>query len=115
MLQAFTRIAGPLQALLGAAGAAAPAAAGALGTGTGGSVINLLSGAALSYLGFKGSPGAQRSGALVLGIVNTLVGVLNAAGVHQIAGFPLSEGNVAMAVNLIIGIWGLLAGFTGKK
>jgi hypothetical protein len=115
MLKELTRIAGPLQALVGVAGAAAPGAAAALGTGMGGNAVNVISGAVLSYLGYKGSPGAQRSGAQVLGVVNLLVGVLNAAGVHQIAGFPLSEGNVAMAVNLVIGVWGLVAGFTGKK
>jgi hypothetical protein len=81
----------------------------------GGSAINVISGAVLGYLGYKGSPGAQRSGAQILGVVNVLVGALNAAGVHQIAGLPLSEGNVAMAVNFVIGIWGLVAGFTGKK
>jgi len=40
--------------------------------------------------------------------------VLAAAGVSQIAGIPLSSGNVAMAINFAIGIWGLAAGFMKK-
>jgi hypothetical protein len=115
MLQTFLKYAGPIQAALGAGGAAVPALAGALGTGMGGNLVNLASGAIASYLGYKGAPAAQRNGARILGIANTLVGVLAAAGVSQVAGITLSQGNVAMAINLIIGIWGLLAGFMKQK
>ena len=115
MLQTFLKFAGPLQAALGAGGAAVPALAGALGTGMGGNLVNLASGAVASYLGYKGAPAAQVNGAKFLGIANTLVGVLGAAGVTQIAGFSLNSGNVAMAINLIIGIWGLAAGFMKQK
>jgi hypothetical protein len=114
MLQTFLKFAGPLQAALGAGGAAVPALAGALGTGMGGNVVNLASGAIASYLGFQGSPAAQANGAKFLGVANTLVGVLGAAGINQIAGIPLSSGNVSMAINLGIGIWGLAAGFMKK-
>jgi hypothetical protein len=114
MLQAFLKLAGPLQAALGAGGVAVPALAGALGTGLGGNVVNLASGAIASYLGFQGSPAAQQNGARFLGIANTLVGVLGAAGINQVAGITLSQGNVAMAINLGIGIWGLVAGFMKK-
>ena len=44
-----------------------------------------------------------------------LVGVLAAAGVNQIAGFSLNQGNIAMAINLIVGVWGLVAGFMKQK
>jgi len=115
MLQAFLKFAGPLQAALGAGGAAVPAVAGALGTGMGGNLVNLASGAIASYLGFQGKPAVQANGAKFLGIANTLVGVLAAAGVNQLAGIPLSSGNVAMAINLAIGIWGLVAGFMKQK
>ena len=43
------------------------------------------------------------------------MGVLNAAGVNQIAGFALNQGNVAMAISFIIGIWGVVAGFMKPK
>jgi hypothetical protein len=115
MLQAFLKYAGPLQAALGAGGAAVPALATALGTGMGGNVVNLASGAVASYLGYKGSPGAQVQGARFLGIANTLVGVLGAAGINQIGGIALSQGNVATAISLIVGIWGLAAGFMKKS
>jgi hypothetical protein len=115
MLQTFLKFAGPLQAALGAGGAAVPALAGALGTGMGGNLVNLASGAALSYLGFQGAPAAQANGAKFLGIANTLVGVMGAAGVTQIGGMALSSGNVSTAISLIIGIWGLAAGFMNKK
>ena len=115
MLQTFLKFAGPLQAALGAGGAAVPALAGALGTGMGGNLVNLASGAVASYLGFQGAPAAQANGAKFLGVANTLVGVLGAAGVNQIAGFSLNQGNVAMAINLIIGVWGLAAGFMKQK
>ena len=44
-----------------------------------------------------------------------LVGVLNALGVRELAGFPTNEGNVATVVNLGLGAWELLAGFMAKK
>ena len=115
MLQTFLKFAGPLQAALGAGGAAVPALAGALGTGMGGNLVNLASGAVASYLGFQGAPAAQANGAKFLGVANTLVGVLGAAGVTQIAGFSLNVGTVAMAINFIVGIWGLAAGFMKQK
>lgn len=115
MLQSFLKFAGPVQAVLGAGGAAVPALAGALGTGMGGNLVNLASGAIASYLGFRGAPAAQQRGAQFLGIANVLVGVLGAAGVNQIAGFSLNQGNIAMAINLIVGIWGLAAGFMKQK
>ncbi len=115
MLQTFLKFAGPIQAALGAGGAALPDLAGALGTGMGGNLVNLASGAVASYLGFQGAPAAQQRGAQFLGIANTLVGVLAAAGVDQIAGISLSQGNVAMAINFVVGLWGLAAGFMKQK
>ena len=114
MQEAFLKFAGPIQAALGAGGAAVPALAGALGTGMGGNLVNLASGAVASYLGFQGTPAAQVNGARFLGVANTLVGVLAAAGINQVAGITLSSGNVAMAINFAIGIWGLVAGFMKK-
>lgn len=115
MLQTFLKLAGPLQALLGAGGAAVPALAGAIGAGAGGNLVNLASGAVASYLGFQGSPSAQANGAKFLGVANTLVGVLGAAGVNQVAGFSINQGSVATAISLIVGVWGLVAGFVKKQ
>jgi hypothetical protein len=115
MLDSFTKYAGILQTLIGLAGAASPDVASALGTGSGTNGLNVLSGALLSYLGFKGSPGAQASGALGIGGVNALVGVLGMLGIDNVAGIPLNATVVGNLINLAIGVWGLLAGFTGKK
>lgn len=112
MLQTFLKLAGPLQGLLGVGGAAVPALGAALGTGTGGNLVNILSGAAASYLGFQGAPAAQQRGAQFLGAANMVVGLLGAAGVHEIAGFSLNAGTVSTVISLAIGIWGLIAGFT---
>jgi hypothetical protein len=48
-------------------------------------------------------------------VANTLVGVLGAAGVNQVAGIGLNQSNVATAISLIVGIWGLVAGFMKKQ
>lgn len=113
MLQAFTRYAGILQALLGVIGATAPGVA-PLGAGTGGSIFNILSGAALSYLGFKGTANQQRTGALGIGTVNAIVGVLGMIGLREVAGIELHAGNVSMILNLAIGAWGIIAGLMKK-
>jgi hypothetical protein len=113
MLQSFTKYAGIAQTLIGVLGASGFSPA--LGAGTGGSVFNVLSGAALSYLGFKGTPSQQKSGALGIGAANAIVGVLGMMGMTSIAGIPLNAGTVASVVNLAIGAWGVYAGMTAKK
>jgi len=115
MLGSFTKYAGILQTLIGLAGAASPGVAQALGTGMGTNGLNVLSGAALSYLGFQGSPAAQSTGALGIGGINALVGVLGLLGINSVAGIPLNATVVGNAINLGIGAWGLVAGFAGKK
>ena len=114
MLKAFSKYGGVIQAILGAAGTAAPSIAGTLGTSSGGSIFNLLSGAALGYLGFKGTESQQKAGALGIGGLNAIVGLLSAFGVTSIAGITLNEGTVGIIINLAIGAWGLLAGLKKK-
>src|SRR5262249_48730436 len=111
MVESFARIAGPLQAALGAVTAASPEAAAALGAGSGASGLNVLSGAALSVLGFKGSENAQRSGSQILGGANLVVGVLGLLGIDQIAGVPMNAAILGNVISIGIGIWGLVAGF----
>ena len=86
-----------------------------LGTQSGGNIFNILSGAALSYLGFQGTAANQRTGAQVIGGLNGLVGLLGAFGVTNLLGIPLSEGLLSTIVNLAIGAWGLYAGFAKKS
>jgi hypothetical protein len=116
MLKNFTKYAGVVQALIGLLGQFAPNLLGSLmGTqAAGGNIFNILSGAALSYLGFKGSEGTQRTGAQVVGGLNGLVGLLGAFGVNNLAGLQMNDGWGSTIVNLLIGAWGLYSGFVKK-
>lgn len=109
MAQMFSKYAGLIQLALGLLSQFVPAVGGMLNAGAGGNIFNMLSGAALSYLGFKGSPSGQRTGAQVVGGLNALVGVLGASGL--VPGLQLNEGMIANVVNLAIGAWGLYSGF----
>src|SRR5262245_63981800 len=86
MVDMFAKVAGPLQAALGVLTAASPQAAAAVGAGAGASGFNVLSGAALSYLGWKGGDANLRTGSQALAGLNLLVGVLGLLGVSQVAG-----------------------------
>jgi hypothetical protein len=114
MVGAFAKFAGPLQALLGLLTAASPAAAAAVGAGSGASAFNVVSGAALSVLGWKASESALRSGSQALGGVNLLVGVLGLLGIESVAGLPMNASILGNAINVGIGIWGLISGFTAR-
>jgi len=115
MTQTFTKVAGVAQTAIGLLGQFVPAAGSMLGAdATGGNVFNVLSGAALSYLGFKGTESNQRMGAQGIGGLNALVGLLGAFGVTSVAGIQLNQGMVSTIVNLLIGAWGLYSGFAKK-
>lgn len=113
MLQNLMKYIGPIQGLLGVGGAAG--VANVLGSAAGGNIFNILSGAAFSYLGFKGSEKAQRTGALGIGGVNAIVGLLGAFGMNNIAGIALNESTLSWIVNLAIGAWGIISGLMKKK
>jgi hypothetical protein len=114
MLQMFSKYAGVIQGVLGAVGTASPSIGASLGTAQGGSIFNLISGAALSYLGFQGNEGQQKMGAIGIGGVNAVVGLLSAFGVHTIGGVTLTEGTIGTIINLAVGAWGLVAGLKKK-
>jgi len=118
MVQTFSKYAGVAQTAIGLLGQFVPGVgsmlSGAEAGATGGNLFNILSGAALSYLGFKGSESNQMMGAKAIGGVNALVGLLSAFGVNSLFGLQLNQGMLSMIVNLIIGAWGLYAGFAKK-
>ena len=114
MLQSFTKYAGVAQTLIGLLGQFAPGVGAMLGTGAGGNVFNILSGAALSYLGFKGTQSQQAMGAKTIGGLNAVVGLLGALGIKSLLGMPLNEGVISTVINLAIGAWGLYSGFAKK-
>ena len=115
MAQAFSKVAGIIQLVLGLVGQFAPGIASTLGTGTGGNVFNIISGGVLSYLGMKGTESGQRTGAQVMGGLNGLVGLLGVLGINNLAGMTMNQGMGGNIVNLLIGAWGLYAGFAGRK
>jgi hypothetical protein len=83
MAQNFAKYAGIIQLLIGALGQFVPGIGSMLGAQTGGNMFNMLSGAALGYLGMKGSEGAAQTGAKVVGGLNGLVGLLGALGINN--------------------------------
>ncbi len=115
MLKTFTQYGGIAQTAIGLLSQFAPGVGSALGAqAAGGNVFNMLSGAALSYLGFKGNDSTQRTGALGIGGVNAIVGLLGMFGVNNLFGLQLNEGMVSNIINLAIGAWGLFAGLSKK-
>jgi hypothetical protein len=121
MLQNFTRYAGLVQFALGVLSQFIPSLGSMLGASEatggilgGGNLINILSGAALSYLGLRGSENAQRTGAQGLGGLNGLVGLLGVFGVGNLGGLQLTNGWGTIIVNLLVGAWGLYSGFAKK-
>jgi hypothetical protein len=115
MVQTFSKVAGIVQLVLGLVGQFAPGIASTLGSGAGGNIFNILSGGVLSYLGTKGTESGQRTGAQVVGGLNGLVGLLGALGVNNLAGIPMNPGMGANIINILIGAWGLWAGFASQK
>jgi hypothetical protein len=117
MLKNFTKYAGVVQTLIGLGSQFVPSIGPMLGAeATGGNIFNILSGAALSYLGFKGSDSAQRTGAQAIGGLNGLVGLLGFIKPDLLAGLGLNlnSGTLSNIINLAIAAWGLYAGFAKK-
>jgi hypothetical protein len=115
MVQTFSKVAGIVQLVLGLVSQFVPGIASALGSGTGGSIFNIVSGGILAYLGTRGTEAGQRTGAQVLGGLNGLVGLLGALGVNNLAGMQMNQGLGANIINLLIGAWGLWSGFAARK
>jgi hypothetical protein len=116
MLKLLTRLGGPIQGLFGLAAQFIPSVASAVDSGAqGGNIFNIASGALLTALGLQKSESAQKAGAIGIGGLNGLAGLLSAFGVNNIGGFTMSKGWLPIAVNLVIGAWGLISGFMKKK
>ncbi|MCK6561631.1 hypothetical protein HUU39_13035 [candidate division KSB1 bacterium] len=122
MLQNFTKYAGLVQTAIGLLGQFVPGVGSLLGATAGagdilggGNLFNVISGAALSYLGFKGTESTQRTGAQVLGGLNGLVGLLGILKVDSLGGLQLTNGWGAIIINLIVGAWGLYSAYAKKS
>ena len=107
MLQTFSKYAGVIQTLLGLSGQFVPAIGSAIGTATGGNTFNIVSGIALSYLGYKGTPGALQATVPALSGLNGLAGILGFTSL-------MPQGTLSNVINLAIAAWGLYARFAKK-
>ena len=115
MFKNFMRIAGIAQAALGVLGTASGGVSQAIGANQTGGIFNLVSGAALGFLGLKGTPAAQNVGVPAISGLNGLVGVLGILGLKSVAGIPLNEGLISNLINIGISAWGFLATFMKKS
>ena len=116
MTKLLTRLGGPIQGLFGLASQFIPSVASTVDAGaSGGNIFNIASGALLTALGLQKSESAQKVGALGIGGLNGLAGILSIFGVNNLGGFQMNKGWLPIAVNLIIGAWGIISGLTKKK
>ncbi len=74
------------------------------------SVIHLVSGVILAYLGFTGT--SIKTGAQVFGVVYTLVAILGFVGGTTVIGL-INTSSLYNVVHLVVGVLGLYAGFAG--
>ena len=115
MFKSLTKIVGLAQAALGVAGTASGDVASSMGTATPGNIFNILSGAALGFLGMKGSAGAQKVGIPAISGLNGLVGILGLLGVNNVAGLAMNAGLPSNLVNIGISVIGFISSFMKKK
>jgi len=73
-------------------------------------LIHLVSGAIGAYTGFSGS--GYRTFAQVFGVIYTLVGVLGFITPPTLAGLGVPVNPIYNLIHLVVGLWGLYAGFS---
>lgn len=116
MIKLLSKVGGPIQGLFGLAGQFIPSVASTVNAGAqGGNIFNIASGVLLTGLGLQKSESVQKVGALGIGGLNGLVGVLSALGVNNLAGVQMNKGWLPIAVNIVIGLWGIISGLMKKK
>jgi hypothetical protein len=117
MLKNFSKIVGIAQAAFGALGTANLAGGGAaLGTQQGGDIFNLVSGAALGWLGLKGTQAQQKIGVPTVSGLNGIVGLLGLLGQNNpLAGISMNNGTAGSLINLAIAAFGFISTFMKQK
>jgi hypothetical protein len=109
------KIIGIVQGLVGAAGTAPTGLDKITQTAQGGDIFNLISGAALSYLGMKGSAGQQKVGIPTVSGLNGIVGLLGLLNNNPLAGLQMNNGTTGSWINIAIAVIGFIISFTKKK
>ncbi len=117
MQKNLMKIIGLAQGVFGALGTAVPAAIGtAVQTTQGGSIFNLVSGAVMGFLGFKGNTAQQKIGLPAVSGLNGLVGLLGLLGPNNpLSSLQLSNGTTGSWINIAVAVVGFIATFMKNK
>jgi len=111
----LTKIIGIVQGLFGLLGTATMADA-ALQTAQAGSIFNLVSGAALSFLGMKGNTAQKKVGLPAVAGLNGVVGLLGLLGANNpLSALQMDNGTGGSLINIAISVIGFAATFMKKK
>ncbi len=110
------KIIGLAQGALGALGVAPTGVDTAIQTAQGGDIFNLLSGAALGFLGMKGNTGLQKVGIPAVSGLNGLVGLLGLLGANNpLSALQLNNGTIGSLINIAVAVVGFIATFMKNK
>ncbi len=111
MAKVYAQVAGVVLLILGVIGFFVSSLLGAP-TAAFHNLIHLVSGAWGAYAGFRGGLGGPKTFAQIFGVVYTIVGVVGflSSGILNSLGIPVS--GVYNLIHLVIGLWGLYAGFS---
>jgi len=110
------KIIGLAQGALGVLGVTPTGVDNVIQTAQGGDIFNLLSGAALGFLGMKGNANQQKIGLPAVSGLNGLVGLLGLLGPNNpLSALQLNNGTVGSLINIAISAVGFIASFMKGK
>jgi len=79
------------------------------------SLVHLISGAWGAYAGFASGLGGPKAFAQIFGIIYTVVAVVGFLSAGFLANLGIPTNATYNIIHLIVGLWGLYAGFTGGR
>ncbi|MCX7029534.1 MAG: hypothetical protein NTU62_05365 [Spirochaetes bacterium] len=117
MNKTLTGILGAAQGLFGILGTATGGVTDAVGTAPAGNIFNIVSGAAMGFLGFGTPEKTQKVGVPIIAALNAIMGVLGFAGVQNIGSLNLNTGTGAGAnfINIGVAVLGFIFTFLKSK
>ncbi len=77
-------------------------------------LIHLITGAWGAYAGFANGLGGPKTYAQIFGIIYTVVGVVGFLSAPLLAGLGIQTNALYNIIHLVVGLWGLYAGFMAK-
>ncbi|MDM7925882.1 MAG: hypothetical protein QUS35_07665 [bacterium] len=112
----LVKIIGLVQGAAGLLGTASAGASSAMQTAQGGDIFNLLSGAALGFLGLKGTASQQKVGLPAVSGLNGLVGLLGLLGANNpLSALQMNNGTGGSLINIAISAIGFIVSFMKNK